>query len=198
MWLRNRSEVLQLCMPSYFQNACVPHTEPHPHYSAMGTNQTPACWLSMQCMLHMVHQNFIMTNCLPQQQLARSLFRPASLPSVQCPYQAADSCTGFQPQSCCERLSVSGSVPSVTLHTLSILLAMICAVMALQQPTGTECLQSVHISYVDFVRQLVKQHAILLYINYSVYSQCNFQQLYSIERQIIPTQLTAVLQQAYS
>ena len=117
---------------------------------------------------HIVHatygvSKFIMINCLSQQELARSLFRPASLPSVQCPYQAADSCTGFQPQSCCERLSVSGSMPSVTLHTLFILLAMICAVMALQQPTGTECLQSVHISYyVDFVAtELVKQYAIL-------------------------------------
>jgi len=56
-----------------------------------------------------------------------NVFRPASFPAVQCPYQAVNSCTGFQPDSCCERLS--GATHSAALHSFYIILAMTFAIV---------------------------------------------------------------------
>jgi len=56
-----------------------------------------------------------------------NFIQPASFPAAQCPYQAANSCTDFQPQSCCERLS--GATHSAALHSFYIILAMTFAVV---------------------------------------------------------------------
>ena len=36
------------------------------------------------------------------------------LPQSTCSYEAPDQCTGFQPQSCCERLAAAATAPLAT------------------------------------------------------------------------------------
>lgn len=54
------------------------------------------------------------------------------VPSVDCTYEAPDTCTGTQPLQCCERLG-SGAVQTVSLHMLvySLTALLVCVLNVL-------------------------------------------------------------------
>ena len=59
-----------------------------------------------------------------------------TLPEPECSYQAADQCTGFEPLSCCERLSAGA--PSQMQISTSVGVLMILISMALSIICKTE------------------------------------------------------------
>ena len=59
------------------------------------------------------------------QNVLNSLFFETTIPSVDCPYEAPDMCTGTKPQSCCDHLSTATSQRA----TQNLLFTTLCIIM---------------------------------------------------------------------